>query len=410
MFKYLGRCVQFDLKDDLVCKQVEEKLLKWLQIVEDSGLEGRMKAWIVNFHVCSKLAWLLMVQDFPAGVVASWRDHIHRKFRCWIGLARCAEPSILYRSNHHFGLNFKDLVQMEKQLRVIKWHIIKTSKDSQLRQLYSYRLALDRSGHIGRGKRTSPCLTLEELEKARALERYVGLGQQGRQGISSRKTYRKVDTRADIITRMKRDAEEKRLIVLHQYQLQASWLSWGLNEMMKSDFDWKTLLYEYSDRLLKFVVNAQTNTLPTPDNLRRWGLKRNVACGLCGKKEVTLSHVLGGCDWVRQTEHNLDREDRYTWRHNNILHMLSLAIEEQLGVIQKVPEKKTADPLIRFVRAGAGARKQSAPLLKGILAQACDSKCDFDLPDSLTSLEICISARCLRNSVADGWFYPFPNS
>jgi len=208
MFKYLGRFVQYDLKDDLIRKQVEEKLLKWLQIIEDCGLEGRMKAWIANFHVCSKLAWLLMVQDFPAGAVESWRDHIHRKFRRWIGLAKCAEPSILYRSTEHFGLNFKDLVQMEKQLRVIKWQIIKYSKDTQMQQLYNYRLALDRSGHIGKGNRTSPCLTLEELENSRALERFVGFGQQGRQGLGSRCRYRKVDTRVDIITRMKKEAEE----------------------------------------------------------------------------------------------------------------------------------------------------------------------------------------------------------
>ena len=29
----------------------EEKLLQWLQAIEDSGLEGRMKAWILNFHL-----------------------------------------------------------------------------------------------------------------------------------------------------------------------------------------------------------------------------------------------------------------------------------------------------------------------------------------------------------------------
>ena len=142
---------------------------------------------------------------------------------------------------------------------------------------------------IGRGNRTSPCLTLERLEKARVLERFVGAGQQGHKGLGSRprKIYRKVDSRKDIVTRMKSEAEEKRLIILHQYELQASWLSWGLNEMMKYDFSWNSLLYSYTDRLLKFVLNAQTNTLPTPDNLRRWGLKRNVACGLCGKQEVT---------------------------------------------------------------------------------------------------------------------------
>ena len=102
-----------------------------------------------------KLACLLMVQDFPAQTVKKWSLLIHRYFRRWIGLAKSSEPSILYRSNENFGLNFKDLRQVEKQLRVIKWHIIKYSKDSQLRQLFQYRLDLDRRGHIGKGNKTS---------------------------------------------------------------------------------------------------------------------------------------------------------------------------------------------------------------------------------------------------------------
>ena len=293
--------MQHNLKDDLIQKQIEDKLVNWLQIIEESGLDGRMKAWVVNFHVCAKLAWLLMVQDFPAMTVEKWKNHIHRKFRRWIGLAKMAEPSILYRSNAHFGLNLKDLTQMEKQLRVIKWHIIKYSKDSQIQQLYNYRLALDRQGHIGKGKRTSPCLTLETLERSRELDRIVQSAQVGHQGLGFRYTYRKVDSRAELILRMKRDAEEKRLTVLHHYKIQTSWLSWGLDQMMRNDLGWNSLLHDYSDRLLKFVVNMQTNTLPTPDNLRRWTLKKNVECGLCGQKEVTLSHILAGCKWVRES-------------------------------------------------------------------------------------------------------------
>ena len=123
MFKHLGRFHQYDLKDDFVVKQTEEKLLKWLKIVDDTPLDGRMKAWIVNMHVCAKLAWLLMVQNFQKQDVQSWTDHIHRKYRKWIGLAKSAEGSILYRSNEHFGLNFKDLRQMQKQLEVVKYII-----------------------------------------------------------------------------------------------------------------------------------------------------------------------------------------------------------------------------------------------------------------------------------------------
>jgi hypothetical protein len=53
---------------------------------------------------------------------------------------------------------------------------------------------------------------LEELEKARALERFVGYGQQGHQGLGYRCKYRKVDTRTDIIKRMKKEAEERDLL------------------------------------------------------------------------------------------------------------------------------------------------------------------------------------------------------
>ena len=100
---------------------------------------------------------------------------------------------------------------MEKQLRVIKWHIIKYSKDVQMQQLYQYRLALDRKGHIGKGNRTSPCLTLEHLERSRALDRIASYGQHGRQGLGFHACYkyRKVDTRTELIQRMKKEAEEK---------------------------------------------------------------------------------------------------------------------------------------------------------------------------------------------------------
>ena len=37
-----------------------------------------------------------------------------------------------------------------------------------------------------------------------------------------------------------------------------------------------------------------------------------------------------------------------------ILYLLSRTIKEQMNVVKKFPEKKATDPLIKFVRAGAG--------------------------------------------------------
>ena len=93
-------------------EQVEEKLVGWLRKIDSAPLDGRMKVWIVNFHVCSKLAWLLMVQNWSETTAAGWQKHIHRKFRKWLGLAKSAEPSILYRRKEHFGLQLKDLQQL----------------------------------------------------------------------------------------------------------------------------------------------------------------------------------------------------------------------------------------------------------------------------------------------------------
>ena len=142
--------------------------------------------------------------------VQTWTDHIHRKYRKWIGLAKSAEGSILYRSNEHSRLNFKDLGQMQKQLEVVKWHIMKYSKDPQSQELYRYRLRLDRKGHIGRGNPTSPCLTLENLERSRELERSSSAGQHGHRGLGFQYRYRRVEPREEVIERLKKKRQKPR--------------------------------------------------------------------------------------------------------------------------------------------------------------------------------------------------------
>ena len=145
--------------------------------------------------------------------------------------------------------------------------------------------------------------------------------------------------------------------MLHDYQMQASWLSWGLENMMKQDKSWQVLLYQYSQRLLQFVLNSQLNTLPSPDNLRRWSANKDAFCGLCTQKHATLCHILAGCPWVRGAENKLaHREDRYTWRHNNVLLAIARAVEERIteaNAKAKPKEVKQLAPLqSAFVRAG----------------------------------------------------------
>jgi hypothetical protein len=174
-----------------VREHVEKKLESWLRVVDASVLEGRMKAWIVNFYICAKLAWWLMIQDFSSSTTERWQNMIHSHFRKWLGLAECAERTVLYRTNEHFGLNFKNIVEVQRQLRVVKWHIVKHSKDPHTRRVYEYRLALDKKGQTGKGhSTTSPCMEIEGLERSVDFDRIVGRAQHGNSGVGFQKALR----------------------------------------------------------------------------------------------------------------------------------------------------------------------------------------------------------------------------
>jgi hypothetical protein len=206
--------IQADLKEDIVQDQVEQKLIKWLAIVDGAMIDGRMKVWISNFHICSKLAWLLMVQNWFNSTAKKWQKIIQRRYRSWLGLAKSAEPSILYSPKEHFGLQIKNLEQVQKQLRVVKWHILKTLKDDEAHKPYRYRFELDQQGHIGKGRDSSPCLNFENPEQARTIDAFFSGAQFDRKGLGfKRELQRKPNPRAELVGQLKKEAEAKRLVI-----------------------------------------------------------------------------------------------------------------------------------------------------------------------------------------------------
>jgi hypothetical protein len=82
----------------------------------------------------------------------------------------------------------------------------------------------------------------------------------------------------------------------------------------KSDHLWKSFIYNLPKGIMKFMLNSFLDTLPTKNNLSRWGKRINTKCDLCGYKE-TLQHVLNNCKVM------LD-QGRYTWRHDSVLRII----------------------------------------------------------------------------------------
>ena len=179
---------------------------------------------------------------------------------------------------------------------------------------------------------------------------------------------------------MKLEAEASRISILvaRDYMMQTQWIRF-IDDASADDFTWSKLLTQYSHRLLKFVINLRANTLPTPDNMRRWNRKGNLHCGLCSLQYATLSHILCGCPWIRHGN-KLGFEDRITWRHNGVLVIILNHISDYILNLRNRPVQKPRSS-ISFVKSGVKPVCRTVPKLVGILDSARDWLLDGDLPE-----------------------------
>ena len=70
---------------------------------------------------------------------------------------------------------------------------------------------------------------------------------------------------------------------------------------------------------------------------------------------MTFGHIMGGCPWVLNVENKTTpNEDRYMWRHNNVLRVLCNAIVRKVQQRNQDTQKDTA-PGIHFVKEKASA-------------------------------------------------------
>ena len=78
-------------------------------------------------------------------------------------------------------------------------------------------------------------------------------------------------------------------------------------------------MWDIPQGVLKFAINAGMVTLPSFDNLKRWGKRVSDRCPFCGNIQ-TLAHILSNCSI------SLD-QGRYTWRHDLILKYIHSSLD-----------------------------------------------------------------------------------
>ena len=139
---------------------------------------------------------------------------------------------------------------------------------------------------------------------------------------------------------------------------QGVWTNW---DVIPFDLSWNNLIYGPGPRVVSFLLNAQINSVRTPDMLKLWGYIASAACKLCGVPQCTLHHLLVNCEFART-------QGRYTCRHDSALQHIEKTLGEQVLVVNSRKPTVFAEVARRdfhtsFVRAGE-KRKGPTPVQK----------------------------------------------
>ena len=103
-FKFLGKSLVAELSSRSAKKNVLGKYKNYSKLIDETLLTGAQKLWIWEHFAMSKVAWDFLIHDFPPSFVKTKLQPIQTKYlNKWSGLARAADPSVLYRSRENAG-------------------------------------------------------------------------------------------------------------------------------------------------------------------------------------------------------------------------------------------------------------------------------------------------------------------
>ncbi len=138
---------------------------------------------------------------------------------------------------------------------------------------------------------------------------------------------------------------------------QGAWTMWDLPKRKVTWADlWRLEPYRIS-----FLLMAVYDTLSTPVNLHRWGMRDNPTCKLCRQKGM-MAHILSGGKTTLA-------QGRYRWRHDKLLTVLADILEQERT--RKRQHKSKPPPGITFIKEGTkppGPNKSRVSLLQSAQA------------------------------------------
>jgi hypothetical protein len=95
----------------------------------------------------------------------------------------------------------------------------------------------------------------------------------------------------------------------------------------QTNVSWQSMIYGVPRGVMQFAMRSATNTLATPDNLKRWKKTASDTCKMCVQQnsrpyKATLFHILNHCAAF------LGDNERFKFRHDSVLNYITHTLKE----------------------------------------------------------------------------------
>ena len=305
--KYLGAVITKNLTSSDIHEYLSSKLEKSLKNIDSSLIRNEYKLKVYSRYLLSSLRFDLTVNDMTYTHCKSLDMLSNRFLKKWCGLPRPGTLAFVHMPN---GLAIPSISDLYTQCHTLSYISMREKVDDLVNHCLDSQL--DRESKWVRKKSII---------------------------VKSDEVYSSVKGVHPTLTGKKKEATKiltnEVSTIWHTYVkdlvVQGRFLD--LLSMESNCMIWKSIMYNLPVKVLKFLVNAVSDTVNTRANLLRWGKSTTSKCRHCDCVE-TLNHVLNCCSVFLS-------QGRYTWRHNNVLKcfvgMITESISPDTKILHDIP-------------------------------------------------------------------------
>ena len=277
-FQYLGRYFSFNMSDEHHKSELISLVEELMADIDSKPLHPKNKILLYSRYLLSKLSWHFTVSSVSKTWVTENIDSkVNSYIRKWLDIPISGTLSTVFLTRNKFGLSICPPTVKFIQCQTVLRTALKTSPNEAINELWK---ATSNSKNIQYDVYNSTKQVLKDFRS----------GQQD-------KLHTQLTCQGSFFTNITK---------------------FSLSQLTKI---WSACQSKLPKNIFNFTVRYINNSLPTRQNLARWGLSPTSDCSRCLAPE-TLLHVVAGCQSYLE---------RFTWRHDTVLNFLATNLQTVSG-------------------------------------------------------------------------------